>query len=151
MCLLVYVCVCVQQSICEKICSRPCAQTNTCTHKHTIPTCVMQIYWLSTGLSYTFIYAGTKAHIHKHTHIHTQAGTVCPAWQTATIQHPFIYPPTCPVSLHTFSPSLLFLLFSKGPSFFTSTKDQWASISGLSVDTGPQNEQPAGWINTDET
>lgn len=30
------------------------------------------------------------------------------------------------------------------------TKDQWASISGLSVDTGPRNEQPAGWINTDE-
>lgn len=37
------------------------------------------------------------------------------------------------------------------PLFFSSTKDQWASISGLSVDTGPQNEQPAGWINTDET
>ncbi len=33
---------------------------------------------------------------------------------------------------------------------FSPTKDQWASISGLSVDTGPQNDQPAGWINMDE-
>ncbi|CAM9167015.1 unnamed protein product [Lampetra planeri] len=32
----------------------------------------------------------------------------------------------------------------------SSTKDQWASISGLSVDTRPQSEQPAGWIITDE-
>lgn len=33
---------------------------------------------------------------------------------------------------------------------FPPTKGQWASISGLSVDTGQQNEQPTGWISMDE-
>lgn len=38
-----------------------------------------------------------------------------------------------------------------GASFlFPTTKDRWAFISGLSVDTAPQNEQPAGWINGEE-
>lgn len=39
---------------------------------------------------------------------------------------------------------------SRALSFFLATKDQWASISGLSVDTGLEKEQPAGWINRDE-
>lgn len=37
-----------------------------------------------------------------------------------------------------------------GSLFLFATKDQWASISALSVDTGLRKERPAGWINTDE-
>jgi len=33
---------------------------------------------------------------------------------------------------------------------FFSTKDQWASISGLSVNSGAQSEQAADWINMDD-
>lgn len=149
-------------------------EEHVCCHAHT-NTHIMQIYWLGPHIYTSHTHAGTVCIAWQLIALFTQRCAASPS--TPLSLHPFFFFPSFNTSVahsyllpyHRLLPQITVKKESEGSGekeeqktlkggqalagvslSLPPTKDQWASISGLSVDTAPRNEQPAGWINTDE-